>query len=262
MASTIKIKRGLKTNLPILSRGELGYATDTNELFIGVLAEPTQVSDNVLVSDLGALDNYFDKSEIEGLISTGLVWNDDEGVFSISIDFATGSEILDDEVNDKVMSPSTTAAMIDDRVGTTLTTGEYITESDLSEAIGALPGTGLDLEDGTLNVNTGTIFASPTFTGTVTIAAEGSLTGVPTPTNNADAANKSYVDGLLAANDAMVFKGTLGSGGTFTSLPTTHDVGWTIKVITAGTYAGKVAEIGDMYISLVSRSGEDNVDAD
>ena len=35
MASTIKIKRGLKVNLPILEIGELGYCTDTNELFIG-----------------------------------------------------------------------------------------------------------------------------------------------------------------------------------------------------------------------------------
>jgi hypothetical protein len=35
MSTTIKIKRGLKTNLPTLSEGELAYCTDTNELFIG-----------------------------------------------------------------------------------------------------------------------------------------------------------------------------------------------------------------------------------
>ena len=52
MANIIKIKRGTKTNLPILARGELGYATDTNELFIGVLAEPTEVADNILINDL------------------------------------------------------------------------------------------------------------------------------------------------------------------------------------------------------------------
>ena len=70
------------------------------------------------------------------------------------------------------------------------------------------------------------------------------------------------INDLSALNDAMIFKGTLGTSGTFTSLPTTHDVGWTIKVITAGTYAGKVAEIGDMYISLVSREGSNNADTD
>jgi hypothetical protein len=73
---------------------------------------------------------------------------------------------------------------------------------------------------------------------------------------------KAYVDGILASNDAMIFKGTLGTGGTYTALPTTHNVGWTIKVITAGTYAGQVAEVGDMYISLVSRSGSGNQNSD
>jgi hypothetical protein len=90
---------------------------------------------------------------------------------------------------------------------------------------------------------------------------ETTLVGSTTALARADAV-KVYVDGILSANDAMIFKGTLGSGGTFTSLPLTHGVGWTIKVITAGTYAGKVAEIGDMYISLVSRSGSGNLDTD
>jgi hypothetical protein len=90
---------------------------------------------------------------------------------------------------------------------------------------------------------------------------ETTLTGNSGNIPRADAV-KAYVDSLLSANDAMIFKGTLGSGGTYTSLPTTHNVGWTIKVITAGTYAGKVAEIGDMYVSLVSRSGSGNTNAD
>ena len=66
MASTILIKRGLKANLPILDRGELAYATDTKELFIGVLAEPTVVGDNVLISDIT-------KSDFDTLVTTGLV---------------------------------------------------------------------------------------------------------------------------------------------------------------------------------------------
>jgi hypothetical protein len=96
---------------------------------------------------------------------------------------------------------------------------------------------------------------------TAPYSVETTLTGGTTAIPRADAV-KAYVDGLLAANDAMIFKGTLGTGGTFTALPTTHGVGWTIKVITAGTYAGKVAEIGDMYVSLVTRSGSGNLNAD
>ena len=73
---------------------------------------------------------------------------------------------------------------------------------------------------------------------------------------------KDYVDNILKTNDAMIYKGTIGTSGTVTSLPTTHDIGWTYKVITANTYAGNVCEIGDMLISLVSRSGSSNQDSD
>lgn len=62
---------------------------------------------------------------------------------------------------------------------------------------------------------------------------------------------KSYADGILAANDAMVFKGTLGTDGTITTLPTSgYSAGWTYRVVTAGTYAGKVCEIGDLVIAV------------
>lgn len=55
----------------------------------------------------------------------------------------------------------------------------------------------------------------------------------------------------FAANDAMVFKGTLGTGGTITVLPTSgYSAGWTYKVITAGTYAGVSCGIGDMVICV------------
>jgi hypothetical protein len=70
MASTIKIKRGLKVNLPILSRGELGYATDTKELFIGVLESPIEIADNVLISSIG---DFYTKSEFVSLDGTGLI---------------------------------------------------------------------------------------------------------------------------------------------------------------------------------------------
>jgi len=48
----------------------------------------------------------------------------------------------------------------------------------------------------------------------------------------------------------MVFKGSLGTGGTITSLPTasTDNEGYTYKVITAGTYASQAAKVGDTFI--------------
>ena len=47
----------------------------------------------------------------------------------------------------------------------------------------------------------------------------------------------------------MVYKGTLGTGGTITSLPpaTASKEGYTYKVITEGTYAGQAAKVGDTF---------------
>lgn len=77
---------------------------------------------------------------------------------------------------------------------------------------------------------------------------------------------KSYVDNAIsegiAASDAMIFKGTIGTGGTVTALPTTYKTGWTYRVITAGTYAGNVCEVGDLIIALVDRSGSGNANSD
>lgn len=101
-----------------------------------------------------------------------------------------------------------------------------------------------------------------TFTGAVT---------VQTPTQDGHAATKGYVDQeaaaaeqaakdyadtILGANDAMVFKGTLGTGGTVTALPTTYQTGWTYRVITAGTYAGQQCEVGDLIIAIADATDD------
>ena len=49
----------------------------------------------------------------------------------------------------------------------------------------------------------------------------------------------------------MLYKGSLGTGGTITALPTASasNEGFTYKVITSGTYAGQSAKVGDVFIS-------------
>jgi hypothetical protein len=86
------------------------------------------------------------------------------------------------------------------------------------------------------------------------------------PSGGTDIVNKTYADGILAAADAMIFKGTVGSGGTheiaaFNSLAT-YNAGWTYRIITAGTVKGVVCEVGDMIIAMVDRAGSGNLDAD
>ena len=49
----------------------------------------------------------------------------------------------------------------------------------------------------------------------------------------------------------MLYKGSLGTGGTITALPaaSASNEGFTYKVITSGTYAGQSAKVGDVFIS-------------
>ncbi len=94
----------------------------------------------------------------------------------------------------------------------------------------------------------------------------GTITTAPSGAN--DIVNKAYADGLLATNDAMVFKGTIGTGGTHTiaafNALTVYNAGWTYRVIEAGTIRGRVfdiSDIGGLLSSTVDRlSG--GVDAD
>lgn len=73
-----------------------------------------------------------------------------------------------------------------------------------------------------------------------------SSTAIPTA-----AAVVAAIDNHIAAADAMIYKGTLGTDGTVTKVPANgYKVGWTYKVITAGTYAGIKCEVGDMLIAI------------
>lgn len=62
-----------------------------------------------------------------------------------------------------------------------------------------------------------------------------------------------YVTGVAGAVDAMRFKGTIGTGGDVTTLPTSGvKVGDTYRVITAGTYASQTCEVGDLIIATAT----------
>lgn len=60
----------------------------------------------------------------------------------------------------------------------------------------------------------------------------------------------------------MIYKGTIGTGGTITSLPTTYLTGWTYRVVSTGTYAGVVCEVGDLITALIDRNGTGNLNSD
>lgn len=91
--------------------------------------------------------------------------------------------------------------------------------------------------------------------------ASPALTGVPTAptanagTNTTQIATTQFVQSAISGiSGAMYFKGTIGTGGTAgTALPTSGvKVGDTYKIITAGTYAGQAAKVGDMFIATAA----------
>jgi hypothetical protein len=109
------------------------------------------------------------------------------------------------------------------------------------------------------NESKATMFTSPTFTGTPKAPTADS--GTNTTQIATTAFVQAEIDSKIAAADAMIYKGTIGSSGaTVTALPTTHKTGWSYKVITAGTYAGVACEVGDIIICLTDGTANNNSD--
>lgn len=64
------------------------------------------------------------------------------------------------------------------------------------------------------------------------------------------ATEKAVADAISELPQAMIFRGSLGTGGTVTDLPTAaaSTAGDVYKVIVAGTYGGHEAQVGDLFI--------------
>lgn len=148
-----------------------------------------------------------------------------------------------------------TAADFGDGHTLTLTKGEtFATSAELSDvsdvANAAMPKSG------------------GTFTGDVQVPSSPAQPNSAAPKNYVDTKDsetlqsaKDYADSILGANDAMLYKGTVGgsdSGATVTDFSslTNYKTGWTYKVVEAGTYAGFVCEIGDMLIAVLDYATE------
>ena len=80
MATTIKIKRGLKNNLPTLTVGELAYCTDTNELFIGT------DTGNALVNQDIDTDEYIVSGTFDDTTGDLTLTRSDAGEITVNLD--------------------------------------------------------------------------------------------------------------------------------------------------------------------------------
>lgn len=90
-------------------------------------------------------------------------------------------------------------------------------------------------------------------TATTSVSSSSTDSQVPT----AKAVYTAITSGIKA-NDAMIFKGTLGTSGTITALPASHKIGDTYRVTTAGSYAGVQCEVGDLVICITAGTAANN----
>jgi len=176
-------------------------------------------------------------------------------------------------INRSSASQTLTGISIDGNAGT-VTSGVYTSGSYADPAwISSLAKSKVGLSNVTDNAQVKKLASStngniPIWNGTTGDALsdgysiETTLTGGSSSLPRADAV-KTYVDNAVtngfSLNDAMVFKGTIGAGGTPGTLPTgTISAGWTYRVVATGTYAGVVCEIGDLIIGVADAAGNVN----
>lgn len=112
------------------------------------------------------------------------------------------------------------------------------------------PGDGIDIDE-----STGEISVDDTITRVENVNKSldkkvDKVEGKQLSTNDYTDEDMEKVRSLVTEIDVMVFKGTIGEGGTPGTLPSEYKVGYSYKVITAGTYAGNTCEVGDMLIAI------------
>lgn len=198
---------------------------------------------------------YFDTVAATVYLHDGTSWLDlaDDGVTNLTFTRdGTTVTVVSSSGTNAILPVSTTAlagvmSAADKTKLTGIETSADVTDATNVGAAGAV-------------MNTDTTTAAMSFVIDEDTMVSNSATKLPTQQSV-----KAYVDGITAANDAMIFKGTIGTGGTLTLVDfnalVVYNAGWTYKVVTAGTYKGVVAEIGDLFMATLDRASL-GVDAD
>lgn len=216
----------------------------------------TDNTEYVISVDLNNVQNADDLKAIEGISGTsGLLRKTASNTWTLDTStYATTSQI-----------PTKTSDLTND--------SGYITSEDIPE--GSTASTTTPLMDGTASVGSELAFARgdhrhPTDTSRAPLASP-AFTGTPTAptaasgTNTTQLATTAFVQSALSSiSGPMIFKGTLGTGGTITTLPaaSSSNTGFVYKVIVAGTYASQAAKVGDVFVSngsswILIPSGDD-----
>ena len=237
---------GATFKVPYIKVNAQGIVTDASEHTVTIPSATQNTTGIKLGTGTVSGTKKTDSTVIKADSSTGLTIYGGENKFSIG----DGTNYIEVEVSPSIANNVTGSGLTADNIvlgngSSAVKTSSKTIATSLGNDDSTIPTSGaVQSAFGSYMPKSG-----GTFTGVVTLNAD--------PTANLHAATKQYVDNQIstkiAAADAMVFKGTLGTGGTVTALPTSGVVvGDTYKVITAGTYASQAAKIGDLFIATAT----------
>ena len=223
------------------------------------LTVPTKTSD--LTNDSGFIDNTVNNL-------TNYTKTSDLATVATSGDY-------DDLTNKPTLPTVNDATLTIQKNGTTVNTFSANADTNVTANIEVPTKTSDLTNDSGYTTNTGTITGVSINGTSVATSGVANITSIPASTltgaipsavtattqtqgdNSTKIATTAYVDTAIDnMPDPMVFKGSLGTGGTVTALPVdgSANIGDTYKVITAGTYASKAAKVGDTFICLTKTS--------
>ena len=136
-------------------------------------------------------------------------------------------------------------------VAASITAADISNWNSKTSNTGTVTGSSLTADKVVLG-NGGTAIKNSTYGISTTAPASGS-DDTTLPTSKA-----VYSAITTALTSVLKYKGTIGTGGTVTSLPATHSVGDVYVVSVSGTYAGKACEVGDYILCKTAGTSANN----
>ena len=207
MATTIQIKRSTGSSDPSsLAAGELAYTLGNNKLFIGDGSSPRVIGGKVFSDKLDHTDGIL-------TASSAITTDSNSKVDTIKLrgaDNSTPGNIVLDDNDGNFATTLKGAATLGGNIDITLptTAGTVITTGNLTGITGTIGSLDtLSIDNITIDGNTisstdsdGNIKLDPDGTGTIDVSSA-KITNLGTPTSDADATTKAYVDGLINGLD-------------------------------------------------------------
>lgn len=229
---------------------------DKDNLYINYDGDNTYRSNRQLVLQAGSVGNHYGNNVYQYTAVRGDALKDyldnhiSKNIITTSTGTANAATTNGNTYLKHLESATETSKHLIKGAGTISVTSDgsgNITIQDGALSGGAAAGNNTTVVGG-VTVN-GHAISAPmkTITGTRNVSVAGNTSSITiTGPDLSNYVQKSELSGM----GAMVFKGTLGTSGTITQLPTAsaNVLGHTYKVITKGTYGGIAAKVGDTFV--------------